>query len=232
MPILSRQFRQFPTSGNIMTSDANPLSSRIGYDMVQGVNNLHYTMPWIAYTAAPTTDGTHNGIVAGDMTLDNIETFAAQFPTVIPDGMKRFCWTMGFYASYLEDGLVQRDFTINAINVYVSPNIYTGSIGGLQAPTVLTAYAFDVSVLGGNYGLSPYTTPITFTNLDDSPEVYTFVDMSAGTTGAIVPFNTKVLDGALNAVNIIVTFTVDREAGAVGELTFRLASFTSWFLME
>ncbi len=215
-----------------MTSDANPLSSRIGYDMVQGINNLHYTMPFIAYVAAPTTDGTHYGIAASGMGFDNLETFAAQFPTVVPDGMKRICWTLGFYASYVEDGLVQRDFTINAINVYIAPNIYAAPTAGIQAPTVITESGFDISVLGGSYGLSPYTTPITFTNLDDSPEVYTFVDMSAGTTGAIVPFQSKVLDGALNAVNIIVTFTVDREAGAVGALNFRLASFTSWFLME
>lgn len=233
MPILTRQHRLFATSGNTLTGDGNPLSSRIGYDLVQGINNLHYTMPFSAFVAAPTTDGCHNAaLISGPSALSGLEVFAAQFPTVVPDGMKRFCWTLGFYAYYLEDGLIPQNFTIDQVSVYIAPSRYTGRTTILDAPAPDRVYAFDVDNLGGTYGKSEYTTPIALPGLDPTP-VHKFVNMSTGTTGAILPFDSKVSgsNGWVNEVNIIVT-VIPTCASWVGDLYLNFASFSCQWLME
>jgi hypothetical protein len=235
---LTRQWRKYPSSGNTRLGDGNPLHSALTFDLVHGVNNLHYTQPFMAYVAAPTgtgsnlflpaASGIHDAIVI-DPPLDGEEVFAAQFPTKVPDGMARFCWRLGFYASHQEDGHTSRDLSVDEVNVYLAPNLYTVATG-VAAPTVSTLASFDIDALGGTYGHSAYSTPISFAALYDP--TFHVIDMSAGTAGAMVPFDAKVGDSWLNDVNVILTMGLTGEVGWAGTFTIALASFTCWWKME
>jgi hypothetical protein len=227
---LTRQWRKYPSSGNTRLGDGDPLHSAMNHDLIDGVNNLHYTQPFAGFVAAPTTDGVHEAIYA-DPPMDGLEVFAAQVPTVVPSGMTRFCWTLGLYASYEEDG-TPRDMSIDEVNIYFAPALYRAQTNGFNAPTVSTGYAFDIDQLGGLYGVSSYSAPLSFPGLD-ADLTYGFIDMSAG-TDAYMPFENK-LDGGtsnLNCVGIIVTMRLSGEAGWAGHFRIWPADFSFQWLME
>ncbi len=218
---LARQHRLFPTSGDTLTGNGDPMSTRVPYDLIQGVNNLMYTQPWLAYCASPETDG-RIVIDAGAFPSSSEEVFLAQFPTVLPDGPRSLHWTLGLYATDGYDG-VGPDVTYDAVNVYVSPVAYAG-VGVLYEP-------FDVTRLGGTYFKSASPQAIAVTGTADHE--YHFIDASAGTTGTVVPFDRKYGNGWLNRCHIIVTLEASVDNGVDPlEAIVDLASFSSWVTWE
>lgn len=212
---LNRQHRLFPTSSNTLTADANPMSSRVPYDLVHGVNNLLYTQPFVAFCASMQSNGRVADAASGPGTVAP-EMFCAQFPTVLPDNFKKFCWTLGVVTTGSDEAQ-----TLDAVTVYVSPKVYTGSF----------ADPFDATLLGGSYLTSSVAPAIAIPTI--SAGDYSLIDNSAGTAGAL-PYDDKFgLSGWLNWANVIVTVTVSNDdASAVFATNVDLCEFTSWVTYE
>lgn len=223
----------FPSAGTEMSSDGAPLSSRIGIDLITGVNNLTYVMPFAGYVQSFGTGLTAShkwepmtGVDGNlEVAFANGEYFMAQLPTVLPKvSAARFCWTLGIYP-LPADG-VTGNVVISAINVYLSPTPYTGPI------SYGTGFGiFDPTNLGVPYFKTVNACGITIPNPTASPGYY-LIDNSAGVTGSWLPLDTS--DSFLQPVNLIVTADISRSLSGTGEsqLGLSVADFTWWVQPE
>lgn len=181
----------FPTSGNTLTGDGNPLHSRLGIDLMYGVNNLAYRYQWAAFVHSTDPTGFECSMLQTAGTTD-VERFMAQAPTVLPPDGVRFGWTLGFTA--INDSAVD-DMVIEKITLYLSPTPYK--------PTAAET-SFDSTQMGVPVYKMEITTSLTVTPASNSG--YQFIDQSTGFDGAWLPFRSGSPGGLVRA-NLILTAT-------------------------
>lgn len=239
------QTREFPTTDtHDLAHDGAPLSSRLGIDLMTGVNNLAYTDNFAGYVQSFNTKNVANtwepmaGFVSGfDLTVaHNTEYFLAQVPTVLPlITAARLRWTLGIYPGPVDDSTGA--MTIASINVYISPWPYMGSVGAPSLDTgdgLLTTIPFDSTKLGTPYGKTSNACNIVVANPTPTPG-YFLVDDSAGSgVSEWTPGTASPSGSVLAKVNLIVTANISHVAATSGEgvMSLKLADFTWWVTPE
>lgn len=230
---LQTQFRPFPSSGNTLTRDADPMSSCFGRDLLDGVNNLSYCSPYVGYvqTGGPND---HPAMIY-DGSAASGESFLGQVPTILPRDGYRFHWALGCYhgVNAAEFGLSTYDHavTISAINVYISPDPYTGTTDTGGGLTQHQDTLFDISKVSSPYGLSSYASPIHCTA---SIREYKFAALDTTSIGTWMPFDNPTFPNSpINKVWLILTFNRSSDdAAALTNETMWPQDFTWWVTRE
>ena len=192
MPVLfTNMHSPFPSSGNTGTNDGSPLSTRLGLDLMLGVNNLNYTYPWAG--------GVHSGAIVSNevspLLAENFgedtdeEWFAAELPTVLPRDGVRFAFTLGVT---VEPSGGTEDAVLESITLYLSDRTYNGDVDLVFDPTKVRSPYFTINV------------PVNVT-VGTGDSEYVFIDHSAGTTGNWLPFGFYQKGDLVNATMILTT---------------------------
>jgi hypothetical protein len=213
----NRQHRRFPASGQKLTADAAPLSSRLPADLMQGVNNLNYCSPFFGFVQSFITAESTNEwdrLAVGTTAAASAEYFVGQVPTILPKrNLNRFCWTMGMY---LGSGGGSVDSTVTGLNLYISPEPYKGHLGpaqGVGGPSwgglasidtpfdeTLVAQPAGGSSLVVSHAIPASTTP-----------AYVLFDKSAGTAGGLPFFVDTHADSEVSFAHLIWTISMETD---------------------